>query len=60
LFTEPAGAASFAGFMKYAPQLEPDALVVVLTTGNGLKDSASAGRGVEVPDTLISSIDDIL
>lgn len=60
LFTEPAGAASFAGFLKYAPQLEPDDLVVVLTTGNGLKDSASARRSVEVPDNLISSIDDIL
>ncbi|MCD4722923.1 MAG: threonine synthase [Desulfobacula sp.] len=60
LFTEPAGAASFAGFLKAAPGLDPDALIVVLTTGNGLKDSVSASLGIRVPDTLIHSVDDIL
>lgn len=60
LFTEPAGAAAFAGFQKAAPGLDPDALVVVLTTGNGLKDSASATLGIHVPETLIDSVDDIL
>ena len=60
LFTEPAGAAAFAGFLKAAPRLDPDALIVVLTTGNGLKDSASASLGIEMPQTLIHSVDDIL
>jgi len=60
LFTEPAGAAAFAGFQKAAPRLDPDALVVVLTTGNGLKDSKSATLGIQVPETLIDSVDDIL
>ncbi|MBT6339775.1 MAG: pyridoxal-phosphate dependent enzyme [Desulfobacula sp.] len=60
LFTEPAGAAAFAGFLKAAPRLDPNALIVVLTTGNGLKDSASASLGISVPQTLIHSIDDIL
>jgi len=60
LFTEPAGAAAFAGFRKAAPGLDPDAVVVVLTTGNGLKDSASATLGIHIPETLINSVDDIL
>lgn len=59
LFTEPAGAAAFAGFLKAAPRLDPDALVVILATGNGLKDSASATRGIKIPETLITTIDDI-
>lgn len=60
LFTEPASAAAFAGFQKAAPRLDPDALVVVLTTGNGLKDSTSAMLGIQVPKTLIDTVDDIL
>ena len=60
LFTEPAGAAAFAGFLKAAHRLDPNALIVVLTTGNGLKDSASASLGISVSQTLIHSIDDIL
>jgi len=60
LFTEPAGAAAFAGFLKSAPGLDPEAFIVVLTTGNGLKDIASASLGICLPETLISSVDDIL
>ncbi len=60
LFTEPAGAASFAGFQKAAPGIDPNKLIVVLATGNGLKDSTSAILGIEVPETLIHTIDDIL
>ncbi len=60
LFTEPAGAAAFAGFKKAEPGLDRDAVTVVLTTGNGLKDSASATRGIHVPEILINSIDEIL
>ena len=59
LFTEPAGAAAFAGFLKAAPGLDPNAVVVILTTGNGLKDSTSATLGIDVPQQLIKSIDDI-
>ena len=60
LFTEPAGAAAFAGFLKISPRLEPDATVVVLATGNGLKDSASAQLGIKMPERLITSVNDIL
>ena len=59
LFTEPAGAAAYAGFRKVSATLDRDATVVILATGNGLKDSASAQRGVTVPDALIASVEDI-
>jgi len=59
LFTEPAGAAAFAGFLKAVPGLDPNAVVVILTTGNGLKDSTSATLGIDVPQQLIKSVDDI-
>lgn len=46
LFTEPAGAAAFAGAAKAraAGLIAPDDLVVVIATGNGLKDVRSAQR----------------
>jgi len=59
LFTEPAGSAAFAGFLKAAPNLDPDQVVVIVTTGNGLKDSVSATKGIEIPQQLIRSVDDI-
>jgi threonine synthase len=46
LFTEPAAAAAWAGCRKFRKRLDPDALVVVLATGNGLKDIDSARKGV--------------
>ncbi len=59
LFTEPAGAAAYAGLRKTAAGLGPDSLVVVLATGNGLKDTNSAALGVEVPEQCIDTIDEI-
>jgi threonine synthase len=60
LFTEPAGAAAIAGFQKAAPGIDANAVVVVLTTGNGLKDSASATLGIEVPERLVDSVDKLI
>jgi len=60
LFTEPAGAAAWAGFVKVAASLDRDAEIVVLTTGSGLKDTATAQTGISVPETFITSVDDIL
>ena len=59
LFTEPAGAAAFAGFMKAKATLDPEADTVILATGSGLKDAAAAKLGIDVPNTLISSVDEI-
>ncbi len=60
LFTEPASAAAFAGFLKLAAGLDKKTEIVILATGNGLKDSTSAQLGITIPDTLITSVDDIL
>jgi threonine synthase len=59
LFTEPAGAAAFAGFLQIRAELPRDATVVILATGNGLKDSAAAARGITVPQRVIRSLADI-
>ena len=56
LFTEPAGAAAFAGFLEAQPRLPADAVVVVLATGNGLKDTAAATRTVKIPEKMISGL----
>ncbi|MGE5139386.1 MAG: threonine synthase [Rudaea sp.] len=58
VFSEPAGAASYAGFLKAHEQglIRSDETVVVLVTGNGLKDVASAmkvaGQGTVIEPTL--------
>jgi threonine synthase len=59
LFTEPAGAAAFAGFLCLRSQLPEGAVAVVVATGNGLKDTAAAGQGVEIPERVISRLDEI-
>jgi threonine synthase len=60
LFSEPAGATAYAGFIQEQEQLENSAQVVIITTGNGLKDVASALKGVKAPNKSIKSIQDIL
>jgi len=51
VFAEPAGAASFAGFrnMALSGKLRQDETVVVVVTGNGLKDISNAKKAVEDP-----------
>ena len=44
LFAEPAAAASYAGFLKVKDQLPANSTVVLLVTGNGLKDITSAKK----------------
>ena len=49
VFGEPAGAAAYAGLVKAVEQgqVRSDERIVVLNTGNGLKDIASAMKSVE-------------
>lgn len=49
VFAEPAGAAAYAGLVKAVDQqqLSGDETIVVLNTGNGLKDIAGAMQAVE-------------
>ncbi len=46
LFGEPSSCAAFAGWLKARPELPPGATSVVMITGTGLKDVASATRGL--------------
>jgi threonine synthase len=59
LFTEPAAAASYAGFLKMKDELPKDATIVLLATGNGLKDIDSAQKSVEFPAKAISALEDL-
>lgn len=52
LFTEPAGAAAFAGFIKEEKNLKNSASIVILTTGSGLKDTESAMKMINLPGQL--------
>lgn len=53
VFAEPAGATAFAGLVKAVNQglVSPDERIVVLNTGSGLKDVASAMKSVELVGT---------
>jgi len=50
VFCEPSSAASVAGIIEAAcdKHLDPDALVVCVLTGNGLKDPTTAEKGLSV------------
>ncbi|HIC90063.1 MAG TPA: threonine synthase, partial [Anaerolineae bacterium] len=54
VFAEPAGAAPYAGLQKMVRegQIEPDEQVVVLVTGNGLKDVSSAMKAAGEPHRI--------
>jgi threonine synthase len=49
VFAEPAGAAAYAGLVKAVNQdlVSPDERIVIINTGSGLKDVASAMKAVE-------------
>jgi len=53
VFAEPAGAAAYAGFVNAVDQrlISRDEKIVVLNTGNGLKDVAGAMQAVELVKT---------
>ena len=53
VFGEPAGVASYAGLVKAVDQglVDKDERIVVLNTGNGLKDIQSAMKSVEFAGT---------
>lgn len=59
LFTEPAGATAYAGFLAAKEQLPKDATIVVMTTGNGLKDAATASKGVPALPKPIKSVNEL-
>jgi threonine synthase len=65
VFAEPAGAAAYAGLVKAVEHglVRPDERIVVLSTGNGLKDIASARKSVGQPlvvDKDLSAVKKVL
>ena len=65
VFAEPAGAAAHAGLVKAVQQgqVEPNAVVVVLNTGNGLKDVKSAMQAVpraEIIEPNLTAVKEVL
>jgi threonine synthase len=61
VFAEPAGAASYAGLVKAVADglVNPDERIVVLVTGNGLKDVASARKSVGEPFVVDKDLNDV-
>jgi threonine synthase len=58
VFSEPAGAASYAGLVKAVDQrmVSKEETIVVLNTGNGLKDVAGAMKAVDLVQTIPSRV----
>jgi threonine synthase len=61
VFAEPAGAASYAGLVKAVADglVNPDERIVVLVTGNGLKDVVSARKSVGEPFVVNKDLNDV-
>jgi len=61
IFAEPAGAAGFAGLVKLARQgeIDPEERIVVLATGNGLKDVDSAIKATGKPHLIEPKMEDV-
>jgi threonine synthase len=59
VFAEPAGAAAYAGLVKAVDEglVPPEERIVVLVTGNGLKDVASALKSVEQVGTRAYNVE---
>nr|HPL30197.1 threonine synthase [Anaerolineae bacterium] len=61
VFAEPAGAAAYAGLAKAVAEslVDPSERIVVLATGNGLKDIASARKSVGEPYVVDKDLADV-
>ncbi len=61
VFGEPAGVTGFAGLQKMVRQgrISPEERIVVLVTGNGLKDVGSAIKASGTPHLIEPSLDDL-
>jgi threonine synthase len=61
VFAEPAGATGFAGLVKLLREgrVDPEERIVVLVTGNGLKDVASAIKATDQPYLIEPTMEDL-
>ncbi|MDZ7796907.1 MAG: threonine synthase [Candidatus Marinimicrobia bacterium] len=60
LFAEPAAAASYAAYDKMKNSLPANAGIVLMITGNGLKDADAATGKIKFPERHIKNIGEIL
>ena len=65
IFAEPAGATAYAGLVKAAAEglVQPNDIIVVMNTGNGLKDVKSAMRAVpeaQVVDPELRAVEKVI
>ena len=60
VFAEPAAAASLAGFIKMKSEIPKNAVVILLITGNGLKDIEAAAKKIQFPDRTIKTLEELL
>lgn len=62
IFTEPAAAASFAGFLKAMKhgQIHAGEAIVILATGTGLKDISAAQEIIEIPRAQPATLEGFL
>lgn len=61
VFAEPAGATAWAGLVKAAREkmIDPDERIVVVNTGNGLKDVAAAMKAAGEPMRIAPTLDEV-
>jgi threonine synthase len=61
VFAEPAGAAAYAGLVQGIQEgrIDPEERVVILSTGSGLKDIASARKAVSEPFVVDKDLADV-
>jgi threonine synthase len=61
LFSEPAGAAAFAGLLSYYEngKINENSDNVVLLTGSGLKDLKSVEKIVKIPESITPSVENL-
>ncbi len=59
VFVEPASASAWAGFLKDQKRFEPEASVVILLTGTGLKDTRAIEPKIQFPESVEPNLDKI-
>ena len=59
LFVEPSSAAAYAGYLQVRQELDARSTVVILATGNGLKDVENAKKRLSFPRTAINQLADL-
>lgn len=60
IFAEPSASASLAGFIKVRSKLDKHQTIVILSTGDGLKDIQSAMKSIQISKPVKPDINNVL